>query len=438
MRSALRALTPRGRALAAAGAAVACFALLAHERDLMRVALFVLALPLLAALFVVRTRFRLSCVRRLEPPRVMAGHSARITLQVRNLSRVPTGLLLVEDQLPYELGGRPRFAIDRLEPDGVGQMSYEVTSDARGRYRIGPLVLRITDPFGLCELSRSFASTEVLTVTPSVVRLPAARLRGDWAGSGDSSAHWVATSGEDDVATREYRQGDDLRRVHWRSTAHVGELMVRREEQPWHSGAALLLDTRRVAHAGDGLASSLEWAVSAVASIGVQLHRQGYRLRLATDGGDVLAADLQGAPFNDALLDRLAVTTASRQVSLDAGMRALRRGPREGLFVAVLGHLDANDVDLMLRLRQGTMQAVAVLLDTGHWAGVDERWSAERFEHNIRMFNAAGWHVLPARRGSRLADLWSRLEAAGEPALAAAGPARFRASGPDGFAERAG
>ncbi len=51
---------------------------------------------------------------------------------------------------------------------------------------------------------------------------------------------------------REYRLGDDLRRVHWASTARTGDLMVRREEQPWQSRATVLLDTRRMAHAGIG------------------------------------------------------------------------------------------------------------------------------------------------------------------------------------------
>src|SRR5205823_12945703 len=105
---------------------------------------------------------------------------------------------------------------------------------------------------------------ESLMVAPLVHHLPAVRLGGGWAGAGESMSRSVATAGEDDSATREYRLGDDLRRIHWRSTARRGELMVRREEQPWQSRAVVLLDSRESAHHGDGPLSSLEWAVSAI------------------------------------------------------------------------------------------------------------------------------------------------------------------------------
>ena len=50
------------------------------------------------------------------------------------------------------------------------------------------------------------------------------------------------------MSTREYRYGDDLRKVHWRATARTGQLMVRLEERPWRAQATLLLDTRARAH----------------------------------------------------------------------------------------------------------------------------------------------------------------------------------------------
>src|SRR4051794_29152807 len=163
-------------------------------------------------LIVLRTRYRIACTRVLDPARVAAGRPARVVLRLENLSRLPTGVLLVEDALPYVLGGRPRFVLDRVEPQGIREVAYTVRSDMRGRYTIGPLSVRLTDPFGFCELTRSFRAVDHLVVTPVVTPLPTLRLGADRSGGGDSRARAVAVAGQDDVATREYRQGDDLRR----------------------------------------------------------------------------------------------------------------------------------------------------------------------------------------------------------------------------------
>ena len=288
VRGALGGLTLRGRGLLAAGVAAAVCAVVLGQRDLMRVAVLLLALPLVAAVVVSRTRYRVASERRVEPLRVSAGQPARVKLRLENVSRLPTGLLLLEDDVPYVLGSRPRFVVDRVEPRGVREISYAVRSDVRGVFSIGPLTVRLTDPFGLCELSRAFTSRARFVVTPHVSQLPAVPLGGEWSGSGDSRSKSIAAAGDDDIATREYRHGDDLRRVHWRSTARLGELMVRREEQPWQSRATVLLDTRKVAHLGDGPASSFEWAVSAAASAAVHLFRRGYAVRLVTDTGAVV------------------------------------------------------------------------------------------------------------------------------------------------------
>ena len=112
-----------------------------------------------------------------------------------------------------------------------------------------------------------------------------------------------STAGEDDVIPRAYRDGDELRRVHWRSTARYGELMVRREEQRWRNKATVFLDSRSVAHVGSGAASSFEMAVSAAASLGVHIAQEGLTGQFVTEG-DVIR---RGPFFEDRLLDSLAV-----------------------------------------------------------------------------------------------------------------------------------
>ena len=329
-------------------------------------------------------------------------------LQLDNVSRLPSGVLLMEDALPYSLGGRPRFVLDKIEPRGVREVSYPISSDVRGRFPVGPLSVRLTDPFGLCELSRSFASVDELIVTPVLSRLPAVRLGGDWAGGGEAASRSVSTSGTDDAATREYRQGDDLRKVHWRSTARVGELMVRREEQPFQSRATLLLDGRAAAHRGDGPGSSFEWSVSAVASIGVTLSRAGFALSLLRESGEALSP--LGLPLTEGLLlDSLATVGPTRGGSMDGAVERLRRGGLGGVLIAVLGALDLEDAQQLARLRTGANVCVGVLLDSDSWAPVSPRareTALRQHEQAATLLTGAGWRVLPASHGTTLASVW--------------------------------
>ncbi|MEU4698401.1 DUF58 domain-containing protein [Nonomuraea dietziae] len=398
----LRALTSRGRSFLASGVAALLMALLLGEHDLLRIGVLIMSLPLLAALVVARTRYRLSCARRLDPPRREVGGEATVTLRLENVTRLPTGLLLIEDTVPYALGARPRFVLDRVESKGVREIDYRVRSDLRGRYTIGPLSVRITDPFGLVELTRAFTISDTLVVTPQVVALPHVRLSGEWTGGGDSRTRSVAAAGDDDVAPREYRQGDDLRRVHWRSTARYGELMVRREEQQWQSRGALLLDTRRHAHRGEGPRSSFEVAVSAAASIGLHLAREGLGVRLVTDQGP---EHLSESGVGWSLLDTLAVVRNSPARSLELGIKALRQGGGDGLIVAVLGAVDPEEARELAKVRHGGATGVAVLLDVEGWEA-REYGSADRRQAVEAVLAGSGWRIVTLPAGTSLATVW--------------------------------
>ncbi|MFJ1790469.1 DUF58 domain-containing protein [Kitasatospora griseola] len=411
LRAALQGLTTRGRSFLAAGLTAALCAYLFGQSALFQVGVLLAVLPLASALLLVRTRYRVASGRRLSPQRAAAGQEARVHLRLDNVSRVPTGLLLLEDKVPYVLGPRPRFVLDRVEPRGFREVSYRVRSDLRGRYPLGPLQLRLSDPFGMCELTRAFTAADVLTVVPQVQDLPPVRLPGESAGQGESNTHALALAGDDDVIPREYRHGDDLRRVHWKSTARYGELMVRREEQPLRARATVLLDTRETAHRGSGPASSFEWAVSAAASIAVDLVQRGYQTRLLTDTGRAHpqhGANTTTAETVGVLLDALAVVEHSDGGGLGRAEEVLRLGG-EGLLVAIVGDLDEDQTERLARLRRRAGGAVALLLDTGTWSGLRHLFpdaADEQADTAIGRLRAAGWTVLPVRAGDSLPTLW--------------------------------
>ncbi|MFE5769281.1 DUF58 domain-containing protein [Streptomyces sp. NPDC056485] len=420
LRASLAGLTTRGRSFLAAGVAAALCAYVLGQGELLRVGLLLAVLPLICVLALHRTRHRVSGSRRLTPMRVPAGSEARVQLRMENVSRLPTGLLMLQDRVPYVLGPRPRFVLDRVEPGGRREVSYRVRSDLRGRYPLGPLQLRLTDPFGLVELTRSFSTYDTLTVIPRTEALAPVRLTGETSGYGDGSRRSLALAGDDDVIPRGYRRGDDLRRVHWRSTARYGELMVRREEQPQRSKATVLLDTRGVAFEGAGPDSAFEWAVSGAASTLVHLLEQGFSVRLLTDTGTSVPGDGSGftsggqesAEAAGLMMDTLAVVGHSDGAGLTRAYDAVRSGGGhgaggfggaggDGLLIAFFGDLDDVQTEVAAKMRGRCGAAVAFVLDSGQWTG-----GPSRVEERLGRLRDTGWTALAAPPGVAFGELW--------------------------------
>jgi uncharacterized protein (DUF58 family) len=412
-------LTTRGRAFLSAGLACCACAILLGYQPLLRVAILLMVLPVAAAAITSTSRYRIACRRSLEPARVPVGTAARVHLRLENAARLPSTPLQVEDHVPHTLGSRPRFILRRIEPGGSRRVAYRVRSDSRGRYQLGPLTLRSADPLGLFELTRSFSAQHILTVAPKVETLPAITPGTVWAGHGEGHATHAAAAGEDDVGVREYRYGDELRRIHWRATAHHGEMMVRREEQTWRSRCRILVDSRAGAHRGTGPTASLEWAVSAAASSAIHLLNSGYAVHLTTGaGGAPILADSE-----DAVLDNLAVLRPVHSVTLNLSQAAGDDGA-ESLIIAIVGRLGGTDAADLARARPATASAVAFLMDTDTWAAGSGPHAPTGFQdeqqHAASLLQAGGWKVVTVRAGDRFPELWqaaSQHSAVGSDAL---------------------
>lgn len=422
MREALAALTVRGRAFLAAGTTTVAAAIVVGHSSLVRIGVLVAVLPLLTAWWVARSRYRLALVRTVSPQLVVAGQPATVELTVSNESRTPTGVLLLEERLPYVLGTRPRFVLEGLGHGWRRHATYQVRSELRGQFDIGPMTVRVTDPFGLVELGRTFHATTRLTVTPRTTDLPTIPLGGAWTGSGDNRPRAFASGSAEDVTVREYRRGDDLRRVHWRSSARVGELMVRREEQPWQSRATVYLDNRGTSHRGQGAASSLEGAVSAAASIAVHLARQGYTVRLVTASGDSRETEWHSHTAEAStipLLEALALVQLDHSPAPDT--QWLAEPGHGGLLVGVFGSLAEHDLPFLRRLQHHASSTIAIALDVDAWA---PHLPAHPGPAAAAQLTASGWRSTTVGPRDRLDTAWQELGMLQSRATSAAGAGR--------------
>ncbi|MEH0930947.1 DUF58 domain-containing protein [Micromonospora sp. CPCC 205558] len=266
-------------------------------------------------------RPRLTVTRRADPDRVARGEPASMTLTVRNTGRLRPANLLAEDRCGERTVPVP---VLRLRPGRDTEVRYDVPTDRRGVVPVGPLRVTRRDPLGLVALARPYGATVPVWVHPRIHPLTAVPTGAGRSLDGrvDGVPHGSITFD----SLREYVVGDELRRVHWRTSARVGELMVRENVDTSLPRLVVLLDNRAAAHPQrvGGVAESFESACEAAASVVTAAHRADLPVLLL-----LVAAEPIDAPDADAALgplDRLAAADLSGDAdAVRAATTRLRR-----------------------------------------------------------------------------------------------------------------
>ncbi|GGK72356.1 DUF58 domain-containing protein [Mangrovihabitans endophyticus] len=268
-------------------------------------------------------RPRLGVRRRAEPDRVARGDPARMTLTVDNTSRLRAANLIAVDRC-----GRRDVPVPllRLRPAHSTTVDYPVPTGRRGVVPIGPLRVTRTDPLGLVSLSRRYGEPARVWVHPRIhlLRAVPAGMARSLDGRIDKVPHGTITFD----SLREYVVGDELRRVHWRSSAKVGELMVREQLDTSEPTIVVVLDDRARAHpeVSDGIAESFESACEAAASIVTAAVREDLPVSLHLVTGDATG------PYLDVLTE-----ATLGEGDLTATVRRLRRGRLGDTLVFLTG-----------------------------------------------------------------------------------------------------
>ena len=274
-------LTRRGWSLVGAMAGLALGSYLLGAVELLALAVAAGALLLGSAVWLAfGSGLDVAITRRVRPQRLQVGAEGRIDITIENRAPRATPLLSATDF--FDEGRRAaRFLVPPLAPGGVARAAYRIPTRRRGRYQVGPLEVRAADPFGMA--SRQLASVDEIDVLvrPRIHEIAPPVAVGSRV-SADAEAvarrSVVSDLGDEFLTLREYEMGDDLRRVHWRSTARTGDLMIRQDEARWRSRAAIVLDVHPDGHDDE----SFEIAVEAVASVVARLVRLQRRVEVIT------------------------------------------------------------------------------------------------------------------------------------------------------------
>ncbi|MFL6219541.1 MAG: DUF58 domain-containing protein [Actinomycetes bacterium] len=412
----LKAFTPRAAGFAAAAAAMYVAGRLTGVPELYMLAVAALALPLGALAVVTWGNSRLASSRSVRPVRTSVGNRIAVTVRLDNPTRLETGVLLLEDRLPYQLGPGARFVVPGIPGGDRELLSYEVRAAARGRYSIGPLAVRLADPFGLAQVTSELAGSTDVIVHPRVEALAAPGLGGELASSAATKVRYLFSQGDEFYTTREYRDGDDLRKVHWRSSAKRGQLMIRQDESPRQARVLIALDLRAAVHVGGDEHSSLERVISAGASIAARLATGGYEIGCVTDDGGTVRVP-RGADAAGPILDFLAGAGPSHSPSLAPLAARLTATSGEGLLVLVTAVPSPEEAAALARTRASFAGALAILVRTDSWLpparpGAGARMASEAEAATsaaIARLHRAGWQTVTLQRGEPLEPVWRNL-----------------------------
>ncbi len=346
---------PTTRGWAAIGAAVALGVLWAGfgEDLLLALAVFLLAAVAGGSLYVRLAVPRLVLKRRISPMQLHDGDRALVDLSLE--SRRKIFRVSIEDRV-HGLGSAT-FVADRIADGDSTAGRYEVLCRPRGVYTVGPARVTIGDPLGFTESVSTFGAADRLVVYPRVEDLTGVPTgRGQDQTMNTSRASFWHSSGEDFFTLREYQHGDDIRKVHWPSSARRDTLMVKQLEMPWQSRAFIALDPRAEPHAsGD----SFEQAVRGAASVLHHLFRSGYTPTMWAGFGN---GTLVGSPDAYTIaMEELATVRPVRSMDLRQVVAGLRRsGMAGGVFVMVTGTPDEADIATFQLLSQDFYRTVVL------------------------------------------------------------------------------
>lgn len=376
---------------------------------------FAFVVLLLISVAVVRLgRHELKVARRLVPARPTAGQAVQLDLHIKNAGRGPAPLVLLEENLPRGLSGNARFAVQGIEARGARSVSVTLTPARRGRYEVGPLSMSFIDPFGLARIRSARLDRSSLLVYPRVEPLALPRDMGERRSIATSALRQPTVArGEDFFTLREYASGDDLRKVHWPSTAKRGRFMIRQEETPWHTRATIVLDDRRAAHDGTGPRSSFERAVEAAASFVDLYHRSGYGFRLVGAHEQGLPSG-RGADHLARTFDLLALIEKEDQLGDDSLILRFREleesASAEASLVALTGTLSPEAAIGLTRCRKRFRQVIAVMFPD-HRFGLQHtkaRWAGEESLREVSLLlERGGVRALSLGPEESLAAMWS-------------------------------
>ena len=337
----------------------------------------------------------------------VAGADLRPRVSVESFGSITVGSATVEmaaENLTVPgVEVRRRALLPPLPPGSGVDVEIDLRPPIRGRYRVGPPAIVDSDPLGMFEGRSPQGEAVEVVVFPRTYDVPRV---GSWEtgfGRYASRGQQARRDRGEFRGIREHTPGDDLRHVHWKVTAHVGELAVKEYEPLRHDVISIHLDLCEDSHYGEGAASTLETTISA----GASLARAGLaEQRSVSVIGKNLPPGVARPGSGQAHMHRIMVSLAEAQPCSDRFTEALvgqlRQVPRGASVFVITTAVEDGFVQALTAAIAGS-GSVTLLVVEGELEGAAERFASQP-RAAIESARAAGIAVGVLRSPADIAD----------------------------------
>jgi len=304
-------LTARGRYLLVTITVLALIGVDTRRTRVFELFAMAFALLVVASLYTTLRRPRLSITGRL-PSRLTAQVELPVRLEVASARTRPQQDVLVAWPRPLQAGdvpeAEPRETYLAIEPGAATATTLELRAKRRGRYELRGVAARVTDPLRLVASRAVWLPGGAVIVYPRCFAIEELAIP---LGRRYQPGGIPLTSSTGDaiefVGTREYREGDPLRHIHWRSWARRGAPVVKEYQEEYFCRIALILDTFLPRKPGAGERDAFEAGISVLASIADYFSRSDFVVDILAAGPDVYDVSAgRSLAYLDNILDVLA------------------------------------------------------------------------------------------------------------------------------------
>lgn len=322
---------------------------------------------LVAYLWTKHALMRTDCLVAVEKNRVEVGQTIAVRVRLDNDTMLPLPWVEVDDATPQHLVAtdmpRQATAVPLL---GSRIINFTLTARRRGHYPVGPIRVTLGDAFGLYEGHREFTSRALVTVFPRVHQIDGLHVPLSQPFGPVRTRERAFEDPSNQAEIRDYRPGDNPRHIHWKTSARMGELMLREYELNANTQMVLFPDLSQAAQAGapeTNGPSTVESTVEITASLAALGLRRQIDIGLVCHAQDrfAVAPGRTQRTFTE-ILEVLARVEAEGRLPLERVIeREAAHLSGKSTLVVITPRLSAELADALIRLR-ARHQVMLILL----------------------------------------------------------------------------